>query len=229
MSLRSSCAGSGCSAKSSTAPETSHGRRASALPLGSTRALSTFSNPWPPLDSRRRTIGAGSSAERTETWPSSASCFSMIRGGNWNNDPQNVRVSYRNNNSPGNRNNNIGFRVLSSLQLETIPNGQQFARSRDANPSPRMDHRPAPAWEIPTQDRMAAPMPRPPGLRAVRPSASGPFAYLRPPPLHATVRPRCESGSTRRALASRVRVRGPRARARGRGTCPMAGSDPGTT
>ncbi len=40
----------------------------------------------------------------------------VLRGGSFNNNQNNVRVSYRNNNHPGNRNNNIGFRVcLSTL------------------------------------------------------------------------------------------------------------------
>ncbi len=34
------------------------------------------------------------------------------RGGSWNNNPRNCRSAYRNNNSPDNRNNNIGFRVV---------------------------------------------------------------------------------------------------------------------
>ena len=33
-----------------------------------------------------------------------------MRGGAWNNNPQNVRLSNRNRNEPANRNNNIGFR-----------------------------------------------------------------------------------------------------------------------
>jgi formylglycine-generating enzyme required for sulfatase activity len=33
------------------------------------------------------------------------------RGGSWNNDAQNCRVSNRNNNTPSNRNNNLGFRL----------------------------------------------------------------------------------------------------------------------
>ena len=36
------------------------------------------------------------------------------RGGNFNNDAQNVRSANRNNNSPDNRNNNIGVRLLST-------------------------------------------------------------------------------------------------------------------
>jgi hypothetical protein len=39
----------------------------------------------------------------------------VLRGGSWYNNPQNCRVANRNNNSPQNRNNNIGFRVLSQL------------------------------------------------------------------------------------------------------------------
>ena len=33
------------------------------------------------------------------------------RGGSWNNNPQNCRAAYRNNNTPTNRNNNVGFRL----------------------------------------------------------------------------------------------------------------------
>lgn len=36
----------------------------------------------------------------------------MVRGGSWNNKPENVRASFRNWNEPGNRNNNIGFRCV---------------------------------------------------------------------------------------------------------------------
>ena len=36
------------------------------------------------------------------------------RGGSWNNNAENCRVSNRNNNTPDNRNNNLGFRL--SLQ-----------------------------------------------------------------------------------------------------------------
>ncbi len=45
----------------------------------------------------------------------------MLRGGNWNNDPQNCRAAYRNNDEPDNRNNNIGFRL--ALQLTRRPDG----------------------------------------------------------------------------------------------------------
>ncbi|MDR0305076.1 MAG: SUMF1/EgtB/PvdO family nonheme iron enzyme [Chitinispirillales bacterium] len=33
------------------------------------------------------------------------------RGGSWNNNSQNCRVANRNNNTPSNSNNNLGFRV----------------------------------------------------------------------------------------------------------------------
>ena len=39
------------------------------------------------------------------------------RGGSWNNDAQNCRVSYRNHNSPENRDNNLGFRLALPFQL----------------------------------------------------------------------------------------------------------------
>ncbi|GJL84106.1 MAG: hypothetical protein DHS20C01_37400 [marine bacterium B5-7] len=47
----------------------------------------------------------------------------MIRGGSWNNDPQNCRVAYRNNNEPANRDNNLGFRLALSRQLTGKPDG----------------------------------------------------------------------------------------------------------
>jgi len=41
----------------------------------------------------------------------------VIRGGSWNNDARNCRAAYRNNNTPDNRNNNIGFRLVSTRQI----------------------------------------------------------------------------------------------------------------
>ncbi|WP_414563413.1 MULTISPECIES: SUMF1/EgtB/PvdO family nonheme iron enzyme [unclassified Anabaena] len=37
-----------------------------------------------------------------------------MRGGSWNNNPENCRSANRNNNNPDNANNNIGFRVVCS-------------------------------------------------------------------------------------------------------------------
>ena len=39
----------------------------------------------------------------------------VLRGGSWNNKPQNVRAANRNRNEPTNRNNNNGFRLASTL------------------------------------------------------------------------------------------------------------------
>ena len=36
------------------------------------------------------------------------------RGGSWNNNPGNVRAANRNRNEPGNRNSNLGFRLVST-------------------------------------------------------------------------------------------------------------------
>jgi formylglycine-generating enzyme required for sulfatase activity len=38
----------------------------------------------------------------------------VLRGGSWNNKPRNLRVSNRNNNTPDDRNNNVGIRVAQS-------------------------------------------------------------------------------------------------------------------
>ena len=35
----------------------------------------------------------------------------VLRGGSWNNKPENLRSANRNRNNPDNRNNNIGFRL----------------------------------------------------------------------------------------------------------------------
>ena len=39
----------------------------------------------------------------------------VVRGGAWNNNPQNLRSANRNRNTTGNRNNNIGLRVASTF------------------------------------------------------------------------------------------------------------------
>ncbi|PIE75206.1 MAG: hypothetical protein CSA18_01055 [Deltaproteobacteria bacterium] len=36
----------------------------------------------------------------------------VIRGGSWNNNARNCRSANRNNKSPGNTNNNVGFRLV---------------------------------------------------------------------------------------------------------------------
>ncbi|TLD45951.1 MAG: Serine/threonine-protein kinase pkn1 [Accumulibacter sp.] len=36
----------------------------------------------------------------------------VVRGGSWNNNRDNARCAYRNDNDPGNRNNNLGLRLV---------------------------------------------------------------------------------------------------------------------
>ncbi|MBO3710906.1 MAG: SUMF1/EgtB/PvdO family nonheme iron enzyme [Candidatus Accumulibacter sp.] len=36
----------------------------------------------------------------------------MVRGGSWNNNRDNARCATRNDNDPGNRNNNLGLRLV---------------------------------------------------------------------------------------------------------------------
>ena len=43
----------------------------------------------------------------------------MIRGGSWNNKPENLRSANRNRNNPDNRNNNLGFRLAQSTRKAT--------------------------------------------------------------------------------------------------------------
>ncbi|MFM7439425.1 MAG: formylglycine-generating enzyme family protein [Snowella sp.] len=50
------------------------------------------------------------------------------RGGSWNNNPRNCRSAYRNYNTPDNRNNNIGFRVVCAVRalFDTRADGWEF-------------------------------------------------------------------------------------------------------
>jgi len=61
----------------------------------------------------------------------------VLRGGSWNNQADNCRSSIRNHNQPDNRNNNIGFRVASTLQRiiesaapEPTDSRKEFCRER---------------------------------------------------------------------------------------------------
>ncbi len=45
----------------------------------------------------------------------------MIRGGSWNNKPENLRSANRNRNNADNRNNNIGFRLAQSARAALRP------------------------------------------------------------------------------------------------------------
>ena len=52
-------------------------------------------------------------ANTLEAW--TAPCRRVVRGGSWNNNPENLRSANRNRNTTDNRNSNIGFRVGSTL------------------------------------------------------------------------------------------------------------------
>lgn len=45
-----------------------------------------------------------------ESWVTVKGTNRVLRGGSWNNNAQNARSANRNNNTPDNRNNNVGFR-----------------------------------------------------------------------------------------------------------------------
>ena len=50
-----------------------------------------------------------------------AGSFRVIRGGSFNNDDaRNLRADNRNNNDPGNRNDNLGFRLVSSRRRPDV-------------------------------------------------------------------------------------------------------------
>jgi RNA-directed DNA polymerase len=52
-------------------------------------------------------------ANTPEAW--TAPCRRVVRGGSWNNNPQNLRSANRNRNTTDNRNNNLGFRAGRTL------------------------------------------------------------------------------------------------------------------
>jgi hypothetical protein len=53
----------------------------------------------------------------------------VLRGGSWNNNPDNARAANRNRNNTGNRNNNVGFRLASTL-VEPEPAWSRPRRAR---------------------------------------------------------------------------------------------------
>lgn len=74
-------------------------------PRGATRALSQPSAfALRATADQRFTVPATGQAHRCRA----------LRGGSWNNNRENARCAYRNDNNPDNRNDSIGFRVVSS-------------------------------------------------------------------------------------------------------------------
>ncbi|MGH9839081.1 MAG: SUMF1/EgtB/PvdO family nonheme iron enzyme [Blastocatellia bacterium] len=79
----------------------------------------------------------------------------VLRGGSWNNNGRNCRSANRNRNGPGNRNNNIGFRVVvsaSTLHGQSRRKGlrpsvqeESSASSGEASNRFRKSSEPAPA------------------------------------------------------------------------------------
>lgn len=63
----------------------------------------------------RRTLFSGGWFDPSRE-PESPPGGRVLRGGSWDNNPDNARSANRNNNTPANRNNNNGFRVASTLR-----------------------------------------------------------------------------------------------------------------
>ena len=70
---------------------------------------------------------------KPEAW--TAPCRRVVRGGSWNNNPDNLRSANRNRNTTDNRNNNLGFRVGSTL-MRGCKVGNRSATKRQS----RRDH-----------------------------------------------------------------------------------------
>jgi hypothetical protein len=89
------------------------------------------------------------------------------RGGSWNNNPRNARVANRNRNTPDNRNNNLGLRLVSTAQPANLramarsPLDAQLwwgrtARAKDLSML-RVPARTAPPWRGRTKHPTVAP------------------------------------------------------------------------
>ena len=76
---------------------------------------------------RRKTI-FGASAEGE---------YRVNRGGSWNNNAENCRSANRNRNTPDNRNNNLGFRVV--LSPSSVTGRMPFSEQADAPVAPERD------------------------------------------------------------------------------------------
>ena len=69
-------------------------------------------------------------------------CRRVLRGGSWLNNPRNLRSANRNRNDVGNRNDNVGFRLASTLRGRSRRGHGRAGRARE-RPGPSIDE-PAP-------------------------------------------------------------------------------------
>jgi hypothetical protein len=60
----------------------------------------------------------------------------VLRGGAFNNNATNCRAAYRNNNTPGNRNNNNGLRVVRAPERQCFAVGIAEASTGESRPVP---------------------------------------------------------------------------------------------
>ena len=87
----------------------------------------------------------------------------VLRGGSWNNNPINLRTANRNNNTPDNRNNNIGFRCASESPVGPRCRASTeagYATGGDPQARPRLAA--TPAEEIHLRVPVSRPRGRPP-------------------------------------------------------------------
>jgi len=111
-----------------------------------------------------------------------ANASRVLRGGAWNNNPDNCRSAYRNNNAPDNRNNNIGFRLALHFRDAGHCPGADARNRRAHGPGGRGVESPGP---VPAPPRM---IPRRGQTHAVRPGGSGRSNPTVPPGLFGFVR-----------------------------------------
>jgi hypothetical protein len=83
----------------------------------------------------------------------------LLRGGAFNNNPNNLRAANRNNNTPDNRNNNIGFRCAAAGPSQFLKGQVRPVHGRGAS-AEREKSRPVPGWASnvgSTKDKAAPP------------------------------------------------------------------------
>ncbi|PZN82862.1 MAG: hypothetical protein DM484_05690 [Candidatus Methylumidiphilus alinenensis] len=81
----------------------------------------------------------------------------VLRGGSWNNNGRNVRSANRNRNEPGNRNNNIGFRLALAQKDSYIP----LLTRLPSCPLPRQGQKANALWRVSRRQAGSPPKRRP--------------------------------------------------------------------